>query len=33
MSWTWDDLDALPQPVFDELVAYLADEQRRQRRR
>ena len=26
MGWTWDDLLDLPQPVYDELIAYLDDE-------
>ena len=33
MGWTWDDVQDLPQPVYDELVAYLVDEQARAARR
>jgi Ulp1 family protease len=33
MNWTWDDLQDLPQPVYDELIAYLVDEQSREARR
>jgi len=33
MHWTWDDLQNLPQPVYDELVAHLNDEQQRHARR
>jgi len=33
MGWTWDDVQDLPQPVYDELVAYLLDEQARAARR
>ncbi len=29
MGWTWDDLQDVPQPVYDELIAYLVDEQER----
>jgi Ulp1 family protease len=29
MGWTWDDLQDVPQPVYDELIAYLVDEQAR----
>ena len=27
MGWTWDDLQDVPQPIYDELIAYLVDEQ------
>jgi len=33
MGWTWDDVQDLPQPVYDELVAYLLEEQARAARR
>jgi hypothetical protein len=33
MGWTWDDVQDLPQPVYDELVAYLLEEQAREARR
>ena len=33
MGWTWDDVQDLPQPVYDELVAYLVEEQARGARR
>ena len=33
MGWTWDDVQDLPQPVYDELVAYLVEEQARVARR
>jgi len=33
MGWTWDDVQDLPQPVYDELVAYLIEEQARAARR
>ena len=33
MGWSWDDVQDLPQPVYDELVAYLLDEQARAARR
>lgn len=29
MNWTWDDLQDLPQPIYDELIRYLTDEQDR----
>jgi Ulp1 family protease len=29
MGWTWDDLQEVPQPIYDELIAYLVDEQDR----
>jgi len=29
MGWTWDELQDLPHPVYDELLAYLQDEDRR----
>lgn len=28
MGWTWDDLQDVPQPIYDELIAYLDDEQK-----
>jgi hypothetical protein len=28
MGWTWEALQDLPQPVYDELIAYLDDEQK-----
>ena len=28
MGWTWDDLQEIPQHVYDELIAYLDDEQK-----
>ena len=31
MGWTWDDVHDLPQPVYEELMAYLVDDQRRRR--
>ena len=33
MHWTWDDVQDLPHPVYDELVAHLVDEQQRAARR
>ena len=33
MGWTWDDVQDLPQPVYDELVASLLEEQARAERR
>ena len=33
MHWTWDDLQDLPQPYYDELIRYLVDEQARTARR
>jgi hypothetical protein len=33
MGWTWDDLQEVPHPVYDELIAYLLDEQSRAARR
>jgi hypothetical protein len=33
MGWTWDDLQSVPQHVYDELIAYLVDEQTRSDRR
>jgi hypothetical protein len=33
MNWTWDDLQDVPQPIYDELLAYLDDEHARQARR
>ena len=33
MGWTWDDVQDIPKPVYDELVAYLVDEQTRAARR
>jgi Ulp1 family protease len=33
MGWTWDDLQDVPQPVYDELIAYLVDEQEKAARR
>ena len=32
MGWTWDDLQMVPQPVYEELIAALADEARDSRR-
>jgi len=32
MGWTWDDLQEVPQHVYDELIAYLVDEQQRHAR-
>jgi len=29
MNWTWDELQDLPQPIYDELIAYLVEEQQR----
>jgi hypothetical protein len=33
MGWTWTDLQDVPQGVYDELIAYLVDEQARTTRR
>lgn len=33
MGWTWRDLEDVPHPVYDELIAYLLEEQARQARR
>jgi len=33
MNWTWDDVQELPQPIYDELIAYLLDEQSRTARK
>jgi len=33
MGWTWDDLQDVPQSVYDELIAYLDDEQKQQQQR
>lgn len=33
MGWTWTDLQDVPQAVYDELIAYLTDEQARAARR
>lgn len=33
MGWTWGDVQDVPQHVYDELVAYLVDEQQRLSRR
>lgn len=33
MGWTWDDLQDVPQPVYDELIAYLMDEEKQHARR
>ena len=33
MGWTWDDLQTVPQYVYDELIAYLVDEQDKAERR
>lgn len=33
MGWTWRDLQDVPQAVYDELIAYLVDEQQRTERR
>ena len=33
MHWTWDEVQNLPQPVYDELIAYLVEEQERAARR
>lgn len=32
MGWTWTDLQDVPQAVYDELIAYLLEEQARTRR-
>jgi hypothetical protein len=32
MHWTYDDLQNQPQFIYDELLAYLLDEQQRQAR-
>lgn len=32
MQWTWTDLQDLPHPIYDELLAYLMDEQTRAKR-
>ena len=29
MHWTWPELQDVPQPVYDELIAYLTDESTR----
>ena len=29
MHWTYQDVQDLPQPIYDELVAYLIEEQQR----
>lgn len=29
MGWTWDDLQGIPQPVYEELISLLTDEERR----
>jgi len=31
MGWTWDDLQEIPQHVYDELIAYLDDEEKARR--
>ena len=31
MGWTWDDLQEIPQHVYDELIAYLDDEHKARR--
>jgi len=33
MHWTWDELQDLPQPIYDELIAYLVDEHEKAERR
>ena len=33
MGWTWADLQDVPQSIYDELIAYLVDEQQRSSRR
>lgn len=33
MGWTWADLQDVPQAIYDELIAYLVDEQTRAERR
>jgi len=33
MGWTWADLQDVPQAVYDELIAYLCEEQARAARR
>ena len=33
MGWTWTDVQDVPQPIYDELIAYLVDEQARTARR
>lgn len=32
MGWTWDELHMVPQPVYEELIAQLVDEQNEARR-
>ena len=31
MHWTYQDVQDLPQPIYDELVAYLIEEQQQRR--
>lgn len=33
MGWTWQDLQDVPQPVYDALIAYLLEEQAQADRR
>ena len=33
MNWSWTELQDVPQSVYDELIAYLVDEQAQQARR
>jgi hypothetical protein len=33
MGWTWNDVQDVPQPIYDELIAYLVDEQAARARR
>jgi len=33
MGWSWEEVQDVPQYVYDELIAYLVDEQSRQARR
>jgi hypothetical protein len=32
MGWSWEELQELPQPVYDELLAYLEDEHKSAKR-
>ena len=33
MGWTWADVQDMPQPIYEELLTYLMDEQQRHARR
>jgi len=33
MNWSWSDLEDVPQPVYDELIAVLQEEQQQAARR